>query len=989
MTRREYGDGKSIIEILNIGFEPLLTNNELYISKKMQKIKKEQAMLEKRINYFENNSFVLVAKKNKNTDLLFWLEDVMNINYTKDLIELKKNKISTQKDKLKIKLISNIPKIRKIFDNREFSYEDQCRNINIFESDLTRILNCKDMEHSDKIISVVTYYTEIFDSIVHNGFIYKNKKYIFFTAGAGQTRNKKSTFILEDDLKENIGRLFCGLTREEINRQGGMNTNKYLAYTSLCQTNTSIWKGFDIDKSIVVEDIEFSIPNQKVRHIYTETPKDKLDILELKNELDCVSNRLRQIKEEKQNYAHGERRPKDVIEEEKKYKNRRSEINEEINIIRKKYHKTEIKNMDISIPFTDGFGICLKEEPNAMIRLPFVKGLQSYISRSKFKRNCKENGIKIEKITDIYGISHHIDNIDYIFTKSQFKMHKYFNNVMDENGNIIKSGWDIYKENFKQYNCDACRCNIEKKVKLNAKTNYQVLQTLTTEMTDEDILKLGKYDIDNLNGIGEDVQCMLNVLGANESVNSRMNWLQKSLVIYPEMLKDFYVRKLLKDTKDSMLNKIRSGKFSINGAYTFIIPEPLACMQWWFNGERDLSKLGVIRKGEISCRLFKDKEEVDCLRSPHLDHSHCIRNNKNDEAIKYWYGTDGLYIGVDDIMTKLLMNDNDGDSGLVHNNRVIIDCAKAYQDKYEMIPNYYEMPKANPQELTNTTLFDGIVMAYHHGNIGTPSNEITKIFDTLNINSETDDILEAIEVVALRCADVNYTIDYAKTLYKPDIPSWILERYKKYSNRKVPRFFIYAKGKSNNKVEEISNGNINRISTIVKSKRITFKDLLGLYSYKSMLNNDYDTSNITEEEKQSIIDLYNEIDIANKRELSKVDIIHMDYDQKKHHFILLEHDSSKQREYMLNTLNIDINVVVNILVKELHGKINQDSLWRMFGKQIYSNLQFNLQGTKICECCGDRFIVSGKLDRNIYCENCRYEKTIEKNEKYNEKRIKK
>ncbi len=61
----------------------------------------------------------------------------------------------------------------------------------------------------------------------------------------------------------------------------------------------------------------------------------------------------------------------------------------------------------------------------------------------------------------------------------------------------------------------------------------------------------------------------------------------------------------------------------------------------------------------------------------------------------------------------------------------------------------------------------------------------------------------------------------------------------------------------------------------------------------------------------------------------------------------------------------------------------------MFGQTIYSNLQSNLSNTKICECCKDRFPIDGKSDRNIYCENCRYEKTIEKNEKYNEKRIKK
>ena len=58
-----------------------------------------------------------------------------------------------------------------------------------------------------------------------------------------------------------------------------MNTNKYLAYTSLCQTNSEIWKEFDIDRAIVVDDIEYEIPNQNVRYIYTESPEDKIELL--------------------------------------------------------------------------------------------------------------------------------------------------------------------------------------------------------------------------------------------------------------------------------------------------------------------------------------------------------------------------------------------------------------------------------------------------------------------------------------------------------------------------------------------------------------------------------------------------------------------------------------------------------------------------------------------------------------------------------------
>ena len=106
-----------------------------------------------------------------------------------------------------------------------------------------------------------------------------------------------------------------------------------------------------------------------------------------------------------------------------------------------------------------------------------------------------------------------------------------------------------------------------------------MLQTLTTEMTDDEIMSLAEYDINNLKGIGNDVQSMLNVLAATEEVNDNLRPFQKSLLLYPEMLKDHYVRTLLKNTKASMVKKFRSGKFSINGAYTYCIPDTLACLQ--------------------------------------------------------------------------------------------------------------------------------------------------------------------------------------------------------------------------------------------------------------------------------------------------------------------------------------------------------------------------------------------------------------------------
>lgn len=967
-----YGNGKAIIEILNIGFEPLLTEKEYEIYKEIGDLKYRINGLERTISFIDSKLIYL-----DDTECYYiWLKERLD-NFLSELSDCKnseKEKTKTFKDMLD----ENVSVTRKIYDNREFKNEDQFRNIAIFESDLTRCFGCRDMEHSDDIVSVVTYYTPIFESIIHHGFDYKDKHYVFFTAGAGQTRCKKSTFVSEDKLNENFNRLFCGLTREEVNRQGGMNTNKYLAYTSLCQTNSEIWRDFDIDRSIVVEDIEYKIPNQEIRYIYTESPEDKVELTTLKEKLQEITDELRDIKNTKQNKPKGYKRPKEEIAYEKQLRSRKNAILGEIEKLRSKYHQSEVTKMGVTIPFTDGFGISLKKIQSSMVRLPFVKGLMAYCPRRAFQDWCSENDITVHKITDIYGKSHSITEVDYIFTKSQFKMYKYFNNEYDEDGNLIRTGWEVYKDNFKKYGCDACRCNVERGVKLNAKTNYQVLQTLTTEMTDDDIHSLASYDINCLNGIGRNVQCMLNVLGANEKKNDNLNWLQQSLLLYPEMLKDFYVKTLLKNTKDSMIKKFRSGKFNINGSYVFAIPDPLACLQWWFTDmdKNNLDDFGFVKEGYVSCNLFADKEELDCLRSPHLDHAHCIRKNQIRECDKKWLKSNGVYLSMKDTMSKVLMYDNDGDKLLLHNNKTIIKCAKQFQSKYGMIPNYYDMPKANPELLTNTTLFEGIVNAYHHGNIGTPSNEITKVWMTLNPSSTVEEIKDAIEVISLRCADVNFTIDYAKTLYKPEIPKNILQKYKVYSGKKVPHFFIYAKNKTTKQVEELGQCNIDRITNVVKSNRIVFKDLLGKYSYKMLMSNpDIDCKT---DKANEVLELYRELENTNLRKLSHIDFSVLDIDEKKRTLLQLEFDTNKQRSMFMDIIGESKEYITDILVKLLQDDVNKDTLWRLFGEVIYNNLEKNLKNTKICQCCKQRFeYIPKKGKPPVYCDECSSRRELE------------
>ena len=128
--------------------------------------------------------------------------------------------------------------------------------ITLFDSSLTRALGLNAGELTKDLFILNVYFFQVFENLVKYGFIYNDEKYIFFTASAGQIRTKRAVFIKESKYKEIEKKIMCGLSIEDINKQGGINPNKFLAYTALCNSATDTWENFDIDKSIVVQDFE-------------------------------------------------------------------------------------------------------------------------------------------------------------------------------------------------------------------------------------------------------------------------------------------------------------------------------------------------------------------------------------------------------------------------------------------------------------------------------------------------------------------------------------------------------------------------------------------------------------------------------------------------------------------------------------------------------------------------------------------------------------
>ena len=142
----------------------------------------------------------------------------------------------------------------------------QSKQISEFVSDGSRTMGLDDRSITfDKII-VKWKSADILEQIVLDGFympVMQNdsvvmKHYQITTASAGQLRTDKVQALSDEGLQA-VECLNCGITDEIINEKGGINQNKFMAYSALPFSATDPWPEFNIDESIVIDDFEANV----------------------------------------------------------------------------------------------------------------------------------------------------------------------------------------------------------------------------------------------------------------------------------------------------------------------------------------------------------------------------------------------------------------------------------------------------------------------------------------------------------------------------------------------------------------------------------------------------------------------------------------------------------------------------------------------------------------------------------------------------------
>lgn len=799
---------------------------------------------------------------------------------------------------------------KNIVRNLNPKYLTPWNEISLFESDLSRTLGFEIDELTKDLFVIKVFRSEIMNQLVKNGFIYLNEKYIILTSSAGQIRTKKIVFIKESTLNKFTNTLMCGLTIKAINNseEHGMNINKFLSYLALINSATDPIEGFDIDRAIVIDDFETMV----------------------NGEVDYIDKTLES--------------------ETKKVKNEKTgEIEEVVEEFWQLADKPIRQKMDVPITHSDGCGWVLPsvKSKNFMLRLPWMKGLLTPVD---FLKYCKLHNDGNYKITDIYNKEWDLkaDNIQYVFSKSQFKMWKYYDS------------WDTYKKNFKDNNCHANYCNEEDDTFENKRFNYQMLQTLTN-IKPKEIDILIKPTVDLLKDAYVNKDTMLMLLGATKS---NKTYLQKALELYPELINDKHVKEDLSDIINSKRKEAKYAKIELDCTYTFLIPDVFAWMQYSISGIKNPE--GLLQDQQVSCKLYKKEKKLLVERSPHLFLEHGIRNNVYSKKNESWFCTDGIYTSCHDLISKLLQFDNDGDRALVVADKTLITVAQ--RNMKGIVPLYYKMGKAKSQEINSENIYQSLKMAFKYGNIGKYSNKLTTLW---NIDGEKD-----LDLMKIICALNNFSIDAAKTLEMPRVSKELTQKINEFDKLPLPYFFQFAKDKDPAILAPQNNSTVNQVCKKIEDIKIP--------TTGEGKNKKYDFSGIGKFRSAMLM--------HNPKIKTRMDITHKydEINEKKNKYFMKAKSHGKEKKEVSTAVYTqikkdlyepfknEVNIIdfVDILIKHVYSKhrtCKKSFLFNCFGSVIIENLKNNIKkpledGFIQCSCCGTR--VKKESNRQKMCRVC-------------------
>jgi hypothetical protein len=258
-----------------------------------------------------------------------------------------------------------------------------------------------------------------------------------------------------------------------------------------------------------------------------------------------------------------------------------------------------------------------------MVRMPFIKGLSISVD---FKRFYRDRGI--DKITDIWGKQHYVEDIDCIWTKSMYKGFKYFTQYGDARD------WELYQMVFYKYHhaLGIAKWNFKTDDEaVYTRVNYQYLQTLN--ITSDEMITLAEYSKNWAEQIinGNEIYTY-KFLGLTGNGTNAQNKYMKAILLNPRMMNDARVQDYLYKLLKKYIQEFKIGKLWIKGNFKVVIPDLIMLMEHIAG----LDVMGCLKAGEFYGYGLDEKEYL-IDRNPHICRSEhtILRSIKNELINEY------------------------------------------------------------------------------------------------------------------------------------------------------------------------------------------------------------------------------------------------------------------------------------------------------------------------------------------------------------------